>query len=47
MKRFSDLMESGSSSVERRHLLSQGWKHTREQIAASGFLSRCRVSASS
>ncbi len=40
-------MDSGSSSVERRHLLSQGWKHTREQMAARGFLSRCSASASS
>ena len=28
-------------------MLSQGWKHTREQMAASGFLSRCSASASS
>ena len=40
-------MATGSSREPRAHLLSQGWKHTRPQMLASGLRSRWRRRASS
>ena len=36
-------MATGSSRPPRWHLLSQGWKHTRPQMLASGLRSRCSL----
>ena len=46
MKRLMPRIDTGASTVERRHLSSQVWKQTREQTAAKGFRSRCSRSAS-
>ena len=46
VNRFTPRMETGASSVVRRHFSSQVWKQTREQIAANGFRSRCSFRAS-
>ena len=46
MNRLMPRIETGASSVERRHLSSQVWKQTREQMAANGLRSRCSRSAS-
>ena len=46
MSRLTARIESGASNFARRHLLSQGWKQTEAQMAASGLRSRCSRSAS-
>jgi hypothetical protein len=37
---------TASSRLFRRHLSSQVWKQTREQMAANGLRSRCNNNAS-
>ena len=46
MNRLMPRIETESSSIDRRHLSSQVWKHTREQMAGNGFFSRWSRKAS-